>query len=284
MQVANCPVCGVPARPAERVPPAIYYGCQVCETLFQHPMPSIAAMQAYVEKEYASGVYANYVAAAELKKLTFARRAQLIARRRSGGRLLDVGASCGFFVDEALGAGFDAYGVELSHEAVSKAPDALRRRLSVGDVNALLLSDTQPFDVVTAFDLVEHVFDPIDFLTQLRRVMRSGGLIAITTPDVSHPLRYVLRARWPMFQPMQHTVLFSRRGLRLALTRAGYEDVEISAARKTLTADYIAGQVSGYLPGLVQAYRRVSAAVPAALRNAPVSVNIGELMAFARVP
>jgi 2-polyprenyl-3-methyl-5-hydroxy-6-metoxy-1,4-benzoquinol methylase len=279
----NCPICGVVAKVAQRVPPATYYGCPVCDTLFQHPMPTIDAMRAYVEAQYARGVYSDYVAAADLKALTFATRARRIASRVGGGRLLDVGASAGFFVEQALAAGFDAYGVELSDEAVASASSDVRQRLTVGDVNALALEGTAPFDVVTAFDLIEHVFDPVAFLQEIRRVARPGALLAITTPDVGHLLRHLLRARWPMFQPMQHTVLFSRRGLRLALTRAGYTDVEIGPATKTLTADYLAGQVDMYLPLAVKAYRAAAKALPEKLRTAPVNVNIGELMALARV-
>jgi 2-polyprenyl-3-methyl-5-hydroxy-6-metoxy-1,4-benzoquinol methylase len=279
----NCPICGVPAGIAQRVPPATYYGCPVCETLFQHPMPTIEQMRAYVEAEYARGVYNDYVAAANLKALTFSTRARRIAARVRGGRLLDVGASAGFFVEQALDAGFDAYGVELSNEAVSSASPRVRERLTVGDVNALALEGTTPFDVVTAFDLIEHVFDPVRFLQEIRRVARPGALLVITTPDVGHVLRYILRGRWPMFQPMQHTVLFSRRGLRLALTRAGFRDIEIGPATKTLTADYLAGQVDMYLPLAVKLYRAAAKAIPEKVRSAPVNVNIGELMAFARV-
>jgi 2-polyprenyl-3-methyl-5-hydroxy-6-metoxy-1,4-benzoquinol methylase len=280
----SCPICGVTSTLAERVGSANYYACPVCETLFQHPMPSIDQMRAYVDSEYASGVYSDYVAAAKLKSMTFRSRVQAIQRHVSSGRLLDVGASCGFFVEEALRAGFDAYGVELSAEAISKAPDAIRERLTLGDVNVLEATGRQAFDVITAFDLIEHVFDPIAFLHQLRRVAKPGSWIVISTPDVGHVLRHVLRARWPMFQPLQHTVLFSRRGLRLSLSAAGYDDIVVGPAYKTLTADYLAGQVQMYLPALVSAYRAASRVVPETLRTRPVEVNIGELMAFARLP
>ncbi len=278
-----CPICGVASTIAQRVPPATYYGCPVCGTLFQHPMPTSQQMHEYVETEYAAGVYSNYVAAADLKARTFEKRARRIAARAHGGRLLDVGASAGFFVEQALNAGFDAYGVELSSEAVASASPRVRDRMRVGDVNALALEGAAPFDVVTAFDLIEHVFDPIAFLRDVRRVARPGALFVITTPDTGHVLRHVLRARWPMFQPMQHTVLFSRRGLRLALTTAGFGDVEIGPATKTLSAEYLAGQVEMYVPLAVRAYRAVSKAVPENIRTAPLNVNIGELMAFARV-
>jgi len=278
-----CPICGVTAAPAERVGSATYFGCPVCETLFQHPMPTIDQMRAYVDAEYAGGVYNDYVAAAQLKSLTFDARMATIRERVGLGRLLDVGASCGFLVEAALRSGYDAYGVELSAEAIAKAPPAIRQRLTLGDVNSLDLQAQATFDVVTAFDLIEHVFDPKEFLTSLHRVVKPGGWIVITTPDVGHVLRYVLRARWPMFQPMQHTVLFARRGLRLALSAAGFDDIVITAAHKTLTADYLAGQVEMYLPAIVSGYRTASRALPESLRTRPVSVNIGEIMAFARL-
>jgi 2-polyprenyl-3-methyl-5-hydroxy-6-metoxy-1,4-benzoquinol methylase len=279
-----CPICGAPATVAQRVPPAVYYGCPACETLFQHPMPTIEQMRAYVEAEYARGVYTSYVAASNLKALTFATRAKRIAAKAGVGRLLDVGASAGFFVEQALMVGFDAYGLELSREAVASATPAVLPRLTVGDVNALVLEGTAPFDVVTAFDVIEHVFDPLAFLRDVRRIARPDALLVITTPDAGHVLRHVLRARWPMFQPMQHTVLFSRRSLKLALSEAGFVDIEIGPATKTLTADYLAGQLDMYVPAAVRAYRTMAKAIPARLRTAPVNVNIGELMAFGRVP
>ena len=279
-----CPICGVTATPAEHVGAAIYYGCPVCETLFQHPMPTLDAVRGYLDSQYASGVYNDYVAAAQLKSLTFGRRVKSILKQTGTGKLLDIGASCGFFVDEALKAGFDAYGVELSAEAIAKAPEPLRERLVQGDVASVDLSLKGPFDVITAFDVIEHLFDPIAFLAQLRRVAKPGSWIVITTPDVGHFLRYVLRARWPMFQPMQHTVLFSRRGLRLALSAAGFEVASLGPAHKTLTADYLAGQVQMYLPAVVGAYRAASGVIPESLRTRPIDLNIGELMAFARLP
>ena len=281
-ELRGCPICGVASDVAERVPPAVYYGCPVCDTLFQFPMPTIAQMHEYVQTEYTSGVYSSYVAAANLKAMTFATRAKAIASRAPGGRLLDVGASAGFFVDAALDAGYDAYGVELSAKAVAAASPRAHPRMTVGDVNALALKGTQPFDVITAFDLIEHVFDPLAFLAELRRIARPGALLVISTPDVGHPLRHVLRARWPMFQPMQHTVLFSKRGLRLALTTAGYIDIEIGPATKTLTADYLAGQVEMYVPLAVRAYRGAARVIPEKLRAKPVNVGIGELMAYGR--
>ena len=55
-------------------------------------------------------------------------------------------------------------------------------------------------------------FDPVSFLDDIGRVLAPGGLLVVSTPDTGHWLRPLMRSRWPMLQPDQHTFLFSRRG------------------------------------------------------------------------
>lgn len=280
----NCPICGSNAAPYCSLPPARYFSCKSCGTIFQHPMPVFEAMQSYADEEYTDGVYRDYVAARDLKLSTFRPRVEAIRRRAGVGRLLDIGASCGYFVEAALEKGFDAYGIEMSEAAVAQAPDRVRDRLILGDINRLSELHFSRYDVVTAFDVIEHTLDPLGFLKGLREVMKPGARLVLTTPNTQHLLRYALGKRWPMLQPLQHTVLFSPRSLAAALSRAGFVDVKITPARKTLTADYLAGQISPHLPVVARLYQTFSRMVPPFVRRAPVSINIGEIMAFARLP
>lgn len=277
-----CPICEALAASYCRKGRAHYFRCAVCGTIFQHPMPSIEDMLAYVNEGYADGAYDAYVRARDLKLLTFRQRAGQIRRFAGGGRLLDVGASCGYFVEAALESGFDASGIELSPVAVAAAPSPVRGRLIVGDVNRLRSDGVEPYDVVTAFDIIEHTLDPLQFLRDLKSVGRDGSLLVITTPDTDHFLRPAMGRTWPMLQPSQHTVLFSRRSLHDALTQAGYADIRLMPARKTLTTDYLARQISEHNPSLARAYAALSPVIPQRLRTTPISVNIGETMAFAR--
>src|SRR5262245_4303355 len=108
-RVTACPICAARARFYCRKETARYFRCSACGTIFQHPMPTAAAMAAYVNQEYADGAYGAYVRARDLKLLTFRRRSRQIAAHRAGGRLLDVGCACGYFVEAAVEAGFDAF-------------------------------------------------------------------------------------------------------------------------------------------------------------------------------
>jgi len=245
-------------------------------------MPVSQEMTGYADREYSDGVYREYIAARDLKYLTFRRRVSKIESRTSGRQLLDIGCSCGYFIDVALDHGFDAGGIEFSSVAIAAASDQARPRIIHGDVNTLQGMQKASFDVVTAFDVVEHTLDPLKFLAELRGLLKSGGLLVVTTPDTGHFLRLLMGKRWPMLQPFQHTCLFSAKSLRLAVESAGFANVEITPSKKVLTPEYLAGQIKAYNPWIARVYNSVSRILPKRLLNLPVAVNIGEMMAFAR--
>jgi hypothetical protein len=89
-------------------------------------------------------------------------------------------------------------------------------------------------------------------------------------------------SRWPMLQPMQHTVLFSRRGIADLLERSGFEDVQVEAAHKVLTIDYLADQLTATNPGINRLYQVMNWVIPGPLKRKPLAINIGEFVAYAR--
>src|SRR6185369_7011708 len=102
-----------------------------------------------------------------------------------GARWLDLGCAYGFLVAEACGGGFRAAGVDVSpyalRRAASDAPDAAGR-LARAYVERLPFADAT-FDVVSAFDVLEHLHEPDPALAEVRRVLRPGGVLVGATPD-----------------------------------------------------------------------------------------------------
>ncbi len=213
-----------------------------------------------------------------------ARLGEFATRFPPPGRLLDLGCSCGYFLDVALESGYDAYGVEFSEEAIAAAQPATRQRIRRANVNDAGGDHPHEYDVVTAFDIIEHVEDPIAFLVEIAGMLVPGGGVVLSTPDTGHVLRYVMGTRWPMLQPMQHTTLMSRLGLRIALERAGFQQVVVTTARKTLTLEYLVEQLRDHNPALHAAYTMTRRIVPGAVRTYPLRINIGEQMAVAVKP
>jgi len=277
-----CPTNGLAARPYCRKDDAVYYLEPASGTIFQAAMPSVGAMNQYADNEYSSGVYREYAKSRDLKIATARPRLAAIKQLTKGTRLLDVGCATGFFMEAAVDEGFDVRGLEFSTVAISLARPDIRERIVCGDVNTLLNREPEKFDVVTAFDIIEHVQNPANFLEEIGQILRPGGVLAISSPDTGHFLRYLMGSKWPMLQPMQHTVLFSRRGIAALLERCGFRDVRVETAHKVLTMDYLADQLTMTNPGLNRAYRALSWIVPGALKRRPVAVNIGEFVAYAR--
>ena len=151
--------------------------------------------------------------------------ASLLPFRRTG-RVLEVGCGAGHFLAAARGAGFEAWGTEISSSGLER----LRRegfQVLAGELTALALPAAH-FDAVVLFEVLEHLPGPRSYLEESRRVLREGGLLFLTTPNFGSLSRRLLGERWRVIDP-EHLVLFTGRGLRRALEGAGFRPTSVSS-------------------------------------------------------
>lgn len=85
-----------------------------------------------------------------------------------------------------------------------------------------------------------------------------------------------------MLQPYQHTHLFSKMGLSILLKKAGFTSLKFMPAKKQITLEYIMGQIQIFLPGLYKFYKKISPIIPDPVKNISFSINISEIMVFAK--
>src|ERR1700683_1459275 len=164
------------------------------------------------------------------------RRRFLLAHVVAGERVLDVGCAEGRFAAELARAGADVVGVDVAEEPLRRArarhPE-LDLRL-VDEEGRWDLEDAS-FDAVWAGEVIEHVADTAAWLSQVRRVLRSGGRLLLSTPDHGLLLRLRLacsaRAFAAHFDPRgEHLLFYVRAALVALLEDFGFEDVEVRAA------------------------------------------------------
>lgn len=162
----------------------------------------------------------------------------------AGLRLLDIGCSTGLFLDEARAAGFAVQGAELSPATGGVARDLFGLDVHIGDWRGAGHADAS-FDVITLFDVIEHLADPAAELVAIRRLLKPGGILLQSTPNidglfprVSYPLANRLDY-WPHPEPPYHLFQFSTRTLRAMTEQAGYETVRADTIRIGL--DYTFG-------------------------------------------
>ncbi len=154
--------------------------------------------------------------------------AKLLAAVGTGNRVLDVGCSSGYLARPLAERGNTIVGLELDAAAAREA-EAYCEQVVVGDVETMELPlDRGSFDVVLCGDVVEHLRDPVSTLARLRPLLRPGGRLVLSTPNVANwAIRLSLLAgRWRYTDrgilDRSHTHLFTRATLREAIERAGY--------------------------------------------------------------
>jgi len=246
--------------------------CRHCGLVYANPRwPSDVVLDAYTAVE--DETYVEERAGREMTFRHHLRRMERVVGPPGGRALLDVGAYIGVFVEVAAAAGWRAQGVEPSAWA---AAEAQRRGLPV--YNGTLDSAELPagsFDVITLWDVIEHLADPAGELERARHLLRPGGWLVVHTMDIRAPMARLMGRRWPWLMDM-HLYYFSRQTLRALHERHGYEVVSQAAEGRYLRLGYLASRVGGLQPRLG---RLAHAAVNAlGLREAAVPVNFGDLV------
>ena len=223
----RCPVCstGGSFSAVERHGRFTVLHCPACDVQFSEPMEA-AGDAFYDSHELYAGPEIWYTST---KTLQWDQRMFLRDRPHPGGRLLDVGCGTGYFIAAARADGYHVSGIDLSHGQLEVA----RRRFGLTDVHALTLDEyagrvaPMSFDLVTAFQVLEHVADPAAFLRKIRTLVAPEGFVAIGVPN----WRVWSLLREPLDRPPNHLTRWSARSLHDALTRADFEVVRIREHR-----------------------------------------------------
>lgn len=161
-----------------------------------------------------------------------AAQAAYVETLTSRGRLLDVGCGTGLFLEAASARGWEVAGVELSMTAAAEARRRVGERVAVGTLEEAKFSD-DTFDVVTLWEVIEHVPQPVKLLSEVRRVLRPGGVLLLSTPNgrslfhrIAHWSYILTLGRWNFparrIYSSGHLYYFTKQTLLAALLKAGF--------------------------------------------------------------
>jgi SAM-dependent methyltransferase len=160
------------------------------------------------------------------------RRLATLGALAPGRRLLDVGTAGGFFLLDARARGWSTIGLEIS---LSAAAYAQSQGLEVlrGTVREAALGE-ETFDAVSMWDVIEHLHDPVRDLRKVRRALRPGGVLAISTPNFDSVIRTIRGKRWHGFKLDEHLSLFSPHTIGLLLEETGFDPLRLTTTRTDL--------------------------------------------------
>ncbi len=141
------------------------------------------------------------------------------------GRLLDVGAGSGALVARMCSLGWRAEGLDFDVKSV-QAARASGLTMHQGGLAEQKFPDAS-FDAVTMSHSIEHVHDPLGWLSEARRILKKGGRLSIATPNNRSLLHRAYGQDWFALDPPRHLHLFNRDALSTLLRKAGFDGFRI---------------------------------------------------------
>ena len=151
-------------------------------------------------------------------------------------RLLDVGCGTGLLLERASKLGLSVEGVEISKPLVQRVKNDFGYKVYEDVLTHLDFSESS-FDIVTLYDLIEHLEDPVGNLEKVYKILKNGGILFILTPNENALLRKICRLGYFMSfrhlkEPMEllyyrhHISYFNQKSLFLLLKRTGFEVID----------------------------------------------------------
>jgi SAM-dependent methyltransferase len=189
------------------------YTCRVCHLSFRFPCPSDDELNSL----YAIGCGDAWTSGHPRKDWKVA-KAWIEERLPLGSSILDVGCFDGGFLNTLM-PGYQRYGVEIQSSAREKACDTGVNLIAAGYDELANWSDR--FDAVVAFDLIEHVRDPAKLLAMFASVVRSSGLVIVSSGNSDAWSWGLLGARYWYCAIGEHISFVNPRWARPACHRVG---------------------------------------------------------------
>jgi 2-polyprenyl-3-methyl-5-hydroxy-6-metoxy-1,4-benzoquinol methylase len=262
----RCPLCGSSAArllyrfERSRWIPGTVVRCAGCRVIFKQPSSAIPLAE-YYDAGYAALDYWNE-AAASTRALERLLAGVMRVTPPAGATLLDIGCGAGSFLGLAKSAGYRVTGLEVNPQLAERARTT-GAEIVVADIASMALG-ARRFDVVTAFDIIEHLLDPIDMLARCADLLVPGGHLAVYTPNhaslIARTASFLYsmsggRVRGPVAEIFDglHVVFFDPRTLRMAIERARLAIVASEMIKYDPARSNQAGRVSAAALRLLEA-------------------------------
>jgi spore maturation protein CgeB len=201
-----------------------YARCERCQHAFLTGTADVKAYEEFYQtrtSHHASDKKLDWDYSDQKLRYVYAPLLSALSKYSPIGKLVDVGCSNGAFVRAATKTGWDAVGVELEK---ASAETAIRNGVNVVNDDLVNVGFSEnSINCVTMWQLIEHIGDPTYLLQEITRILRPGGILTVSTPNIRSIAWTLLGARWRAVDPGVHLHLFSVNSLRLLFEKHGFE-------------------------------------------------------------
>jgi 2-polyprenyl-3-methyl-5-hydroxy-6-metoxy-1,4-benzoquinol methylase len=158
--------------------------------------------------------------------------------------VLDVGCAGGAFPMAAHSKGFSVVGIEPSKWLSQKARETYGLDIRTGTLSEQNFEKNK-FDIISLWDVIEHLTNPKDVLFQINDLLRNGGTLVINYPNYSSLARKIFRQKWPFFLSV-HLIYFTPKTIKLLLKQSGFEVIKEKSYWQKLELGYAMNRAGSY--------------------------------------
>jgi SAM-dependent methyltransferase len=259
------------------------FECRSCGLIFRADLPTPGELLSiyaanYFQSDAGDGAdgYDDYLSDNLEHRLTARRRVERLAGEVGPGRLLDVGAAAGFFMDEARQRGWDARGIDVSPEMSAWGREHLGLDLATGLFQSSGYA-AGSFDAVTMWDYIEHSIDPASDFQKASEVLRPGGILMLSTGDAASVVARISGRRWHLLTPRHHNFFFTPGTLKRYLAESGFELLSLRHPSAHYSLRYIVHKLGTMAPRSIGLRRLSDAIACRSLGERSVRLNLFDI-------
>lgn len=214
--------------------------CKACSFIFARLIPDESTLMKH---------YQGYGRNDFLSPITIKRYHELLDRFepfRKTGKILDVGCGIGYFLEEAAKRGWEVHGTEFTDRAMEICT---QKGISMkqGPLNPDLYNP-QSFDVITSFEVIEHINNPHTDIQHFATLLRAGGLVYITTPNFNSLSRIITGNKWNVVTYPEHLCYYTPRTLRFLFQKHGFDVMHLQTTGISISRIKISHHIASAKP------------------------------------
>jgi 2-polyprenyl-3-methyl-5-hydroxy-6-metoxy-1,4-benzoquinol methylase len=204
------------------------FAVTVCDQCGHHFIPAFYRKQ-IVYTQYKSADVTNAVRAGNnwVKIQRHKLRFNFIRKFKRSGSLFDLGAGWGHFMLAGKELGYDSYGIEISEQPYLYCVNDLK--LAVDHIDFFEMNEDRKFDIITMWDVLEHIDKAGDFLEKCSRLSHPGGYLFLQVPQIDSFFAKKHKDNWKMMG-LDHVNYFGKKTITQILEKHGYEVLEIKSS------------------------------------------------------
>jgi 2-polyprenyl-3-methyl-5-hydroxy-6-metoxy-1,4-benzoquinol methylase len=207
--------------------------CSNCGLIFQNPRMSQAEINEHYPPDYDSFQDVDIKSRDVSSRITqygLSKRSRIIFDLLDSGRLLDVGCAAGNFLRTMQNSSrWDLFGVEISEHAASIARNKYGLNVFTGELNEANYPENY-FDIITLWDVLEHIFDPKLLLLEVNRVLRETGYLILRVPNGGSWDARLFGKYWFGLDAPRHNYVFDKNTITQLLENSGFRVKKIDCS------------------------------------------------------